>query len=60
MKQLKPGHTTTEFWLVAGGGIVSTALTCMGMVDGEWTVGAIAILGGVYTLIRGALKQKAQ
>jgi hypothetical protein len=55
--KLKPGVSTTEFWTVAGAGIAGTALACLGLVDGEWVVGATTILGVDYTSLRAGLKK---
>lgn len=54
---LKPGHTTTEFWLVILTGLISTALAAISLLDVGWAVGAITVLTLAYTGTRSRLKQ---
>lgn len=53
---LKPGHTTTEFWLVILTGLISTALAAISLLDVAWAVGAITLLTLAYTGTRSRLK----
>lgn len=57
--KLKPGITTSELWIVIAAGVVNILLAVVGMIDAEWAAAAVTILGTVYTLIRGGLKNKA-
>lgn len=56
--KLKPGVTTTEFWIVIAAGACQVGLAAMDKIDAEWAAGGITILGGIYVLIRGGLKSK--
>lgn len=58
--KLKQGVTTTEFWVVIAGGVISTSMAALDMVDAKWAVAAVTSLGAIYTLVRGALKNKPQ
>lgn len=58
--KLKPGITTTEFWITISGIVVQGALTAFGMLDAGWAAVGATILGSIYTLIRGNIKRGAQ
>lgn len=53
---LKPGHTTTEFWLVVASGLISTALAACSLIDAAWAAGAVTILALAYNASRAKLK----
>ena len=53
---LKNGVTTSEFWIVIISGLVLTAQTAMSMIDVQWAMGGVTVLGLLYTSIRGRLK----
>lgn len=54
--KLKPGHSTTEFYITIIAGLVAVALDALGHVDGEMSAGFVTVLGVVYTVMRGKLK----
>jgi hypothetical protein len=56
--KLKPGITTTEFYVTIGGVLVQGALAAFGMIDAGWAAMGITLLGGLYNLGRFALKSK--
>ncbi|WP_395737463.1 hypothetical protein [Prosthecobacter sp.] len=53
---LKPGVSTSEFWIVVVSGLLLTAQAALSLVDVAWAMGGVTILGLVYTSIRGRLK----
>lgn len=53
---LKPGHTSTEFWLTIAAGLITTALSAVSMLDVTWAVGAITVLTLGYNASRSKLK----
>ena len=56
--KLKPGIATSELWVTAVAGILSTALAVLGLVDGTYVAVGVTILGSVYTLLRSGLKAR--
>lgn len=57
---MKPGIYTTEFWLSLAVAITAAALAFFEQVDGTVAVVTTTVLGGLYTILRSALKSKAQ
>lgn len=53
---LKPGISTTEFWIVVISGLLLTAQTALTMLSPGWAMAGVTILGIAYTSIRGRLK----
>lgn len=53
---LKPGHTTTEFWLVIATGLLGTGLSAMSLLNVSWAFAAIAALTFGYNYGRARLK----
>ncbi len=53
---LKPGVSTSEFWIVVLSGLLLTAQAALSLVDVAWAMGGITALGLVYTSMRGRLK----
>lgn len=53
---LKPGHSTTEFWLTVAAGLISTALAATSMIDATWAAGAVTVLALAYNAARAKLK----
>jgi hypothetical protein len=53
---LKPGVSTSEFWLVILSGLLLTIQAALSLVDVGWAMGGVTLLGLVYTSIRGRLK----
>lgn len=53
---LKPGVSTSEFWIVIISGLLLTAQAGLSLVNVGWAMGGVTILGLVYTSIRGRLK----
>lgn len=53
---LKPGISTSEFWIVIISGLLLTAQTALTMLSPGWAMAGVTILGLVYTSIRGRLK----
>ena len=56
--KLKPGVSTTEFWLAVGAGLVGVGGMAFGMVDGDTATACATILGALYMLLRTAAKNK--
>lgn len=53
---LKPGVSTSEFWIVIISGLLLTAQTALGLMDVGWAMGGVTVLGLIYTSMRGKLK----
>jgi hypothetical protein len=53
---LKPGVSTSEFWIVIISGLLLTAQSAMSLVEAGWAAGGIVALGLAYTGLRGRLK----
>lgn len=53
---LKPGRTTTEFWLVILTGLLSTGLAATQLLAVEWATLATVVLAALYNHHRGKLK----
>jgi hypothetical protein len=51
-----PGYKTTEFWLTLAATLVAAALAFLDKIDAPWAVVAIAVLNGLYALLRTATK----
>lgn len=56
--KLKKGISSTEFWVTLAAGLSGVAMANLNMIDAEWAVGSVTILGTVYTVLRSALKSK--
>lgn len=56
--KLKPGISTSEFWLSAGLGLGAFVLSLLDKLDGTWAAGAAVLLGGIYTAARTLAKSK--
>jgi hypothetical protein len=53
---MQPGYKTTEFWLTLGVVVVGAVLTHAETVPGSYGYLAMAVLAGIYTFLRAALK----
>lgn len=53
---MQPGYKTTEFWLTLGVVVVGAVLTHAETVPGAYGYLAMAVLAGIYTFLRAALK----
>lgn len=53
---LKPGVSTSEFWIVIISGLLLTAQAGLSLMNVGWAMGGVTILGLVYTSMRGRLK----
>ena len=53
---LKPGVSTSEFWIVIISSLLLTAQAAFSMLDVAWAMGGVTVLGLVYTSLRGKLK----
>lgn len=53
---LKPGVSTSEFWIVLIGSLLLTAQTALSMLDPAWAAGGVTLMGLIYASIRGRLK----
>lgn len=53
---LKPGVSTSEFWIVVISGLLLTAQAALSMTSVAWAMGGVTVLGLLYTQIRGRLK----
>lgn len=56
---LKPGISTSEFWIVVISGLLLTAQAALSMTSVAWAMGGVTVLGLLYTQIRGRLKSIA-
>lgn len=56
--KLKPGITTSEFWLTSTGAVIVLSSTVLGQLD--WEAGALLIsaMTTIYTVIRGLVKKE--
>lgn len=53
---LKPGVSTSEFWIVIISGLLLTAQAGLSLMNVGWAMAGITVLGLVYTSMRGRLK----
>ncbi len=53
---LKPGVTTSEFWVVVIAGLLLTAQAALSLMDVAWAMAGVTLLGLAYTALRGRLK----
>jgi len=53
---LKPGISTSEFWIVIFCSSLLTLQTAFSMLSPGWAMGGVTVLGLVYASIRGKLK----
>lgn len=54
---LKPGHSSTEFWLTVILGLLTTLISALGMLEVTWGATVLAALGITYTMGRNRLKK---
>ncbi len=54
--QLKPGVSTSEFWIVVLSGLLLTAQAALSLTTYSWAGIGVLLLGGLYTAQRGRLK----
>lgn len=55
-KDLKAGIKTTEFWLVVVSNLLTIAGTLKGIIPAKYSAIIIAVLTGIYTILRSYLK----
>ncbi len=53
---LKPGRTSTEFWLTILGSLIAGLLSATSMLDVTWAAGAIVVMTVAYNHTRTKLK----
>ncbi len=53
---LKPGVSTSEFWIVIISGLLLTAQAALSLMNVGWAMMGITALGLAYTSMRGRLK----
>lgn len=53
---MKAGHKTTEFWLTIVSNLITIAGALQGMIDGKTAAVILAVLNGVYTVLRTIAK----
>ncbi len=53
---MKPGHRTTEFWIIILTTIAAVATAVAGAVPPEWAAGCAALGGAAYAISRGLAK----
>ena len=53
----KPGYKTTEFWLVVVSNLTTIVTALNGVVSPEKATVILAILNGIYTILRSLVKQ---
>jgi hypothetical protein len=56
---LKPGHLTTEFWIVLLMILCQCVLAALDKVDRTWASVGMFVASVSYTLLRTALKNRA-
>lgn len=54
--QLKPGVSTSEFWIVVLSGLLLTAQAALSLTAYSWAGIGVLLLGSLYTMQRGRLK----
>jgi len=57
MNGVKPGIYTTEFWLTVITNLITIITTLKGMIPAETATIILAILNGLYTILRSLVKQ---
>lgn len=59
-QEVKPGKSTTEFYIAAGTTISIVVMSLTGIpIPPEVAVGAITAIGSIYTIVRGWIKSSA-
>ena len=58
MNPITPGYKTTEIWLALGAAALAGGLGYMQTIDAPWAITAVTLIGGLYALLRSALKAK--
>jgi hypothetical protein len=58
--KLKPGISTSEFWITLSLSLGSVVLAALGQIDGSTAAAVSTVLGAVYTAARGYLKAKGE
>jgi len=53
---LKPGRTSTEFWLIIVTGLLTTGLSALSIMDVTWGAGALIVMTLAYNQSRTKLK----
>lgn len=53
---LKPGRSSTEFWLIILTGLLTTSLSALSILDVAWSAGALVVLTLAYNQSRTKLK----
>jgi len=53
----KPGYKTTEFWLIVLSNLTTIVTALKGVISPEKSVVVLAILNGIYTILRSLVKQ---
>lgn len=53
---LKPGRSSSEFWLIIITGLLTTSLSALSILDVTWGAGALIILTLAYNQSRTKLK----
>lgn len=53
---LKPGRTSSEFWLIILTGLLTTSLSALSVLDVTWGSGALVVLTLAYNQSRTKLK----
>lgn len=56
VKNVKPGYKTTEFWLTVLSNLITIAGALQGVIDGKTAAVVLAVLNGLYNLVRGLAK----
>lgn len=57
MNEVKKGYKTTEFWLVVVSNLISIVGTLKGLIPADKCAVLLAILNGVYAILRSLVKQ---
>lgn len=53
---VKPGYKTTEFWITVISNLITIVGAVQGMIDPKIAAIILAVLNGLYNLMRGLVK----
>lgn len=59
VSNVKDGYKTTEFWLTIISNLITVTGAVQGVIDPKTAAIILAVLNGVYNLVRGIVKAKA-
>lgn len=60
VEQMKSGYKTTEFWLTVISNLITIAGALQGVIDAKTAAVMLAVLNGVYSVLRTVAKANGQ